>query len=56
MKLIKITMELGIDTDTDVDTSSKEAIADLLSTLLYEDPEFFGGFGPENIESITEID
>ena len=47
MKLIKISMELGLDTDIDIDTSNKQAIADLLSTLLYEDPEFFGGFGPE---------
>lgn len=49
-------MEIGLENmDDSIDTSSKEAVADLLTTLLYEDPEFFGGFGPENIESIKEI-
>lgn len=56
MKLVRITMELGFENLEDsIDFSNKESIADYLSNMLYEDPEFFGGFGPENIESITEI-
>ncbi len=56
MKLVKITMELGFENLDDViDFSNKESIADYLTNMLYEDPEFFGGFGPENIESIKEI-
>ena len=35
---------------------NKDAIADYLNTKLYTDPEFFGDFGPENIESIKEYD
>lgn len=57
MKLVKITMELGFENLDDViDFSNKESIADYLTNMLYEDPEFFGGFGPENIESITELE
>ena len=57
MKLVKITMELGIDNDTGDDLDGdKDRIANYLTNKLYMDPEFFGEFGPENIESITEID
>jgi hypothetical protein len=51
MKLIKISMELVIDENmTDLDS-----IASYLNNKLYEDPEFFGDFGPENIEIIGEL-
>jgi len=53
MKLIKISMELGID---DKLANDKDAIANYLNDKLYMDPEFFGEFGPENIESIAELD
>lgn len=53
MKIIKISMELVID-DNDI-TDSYNAIADYLNDKLYTDPEFFGDFGPENIESVKEF-
>jgi hypothetical protein len=52
MKLVKISMELVIDDDISDDNDS---IADYLNNKLYTDPEFFGDFGPENIESIQEF-
>jgi hypothetical protein len=63
MKLIKVVIELGVDdkyclndTSTDGNYYDKEKIAKYLSDQLYIDPEFFGDFGPENIESITELE
>jgi hypothetical protein len=51
MKLIKISMELVIDDDIE----DKDTIATYLNKKLYEDPEFFGDFGTENIELIGEL-
>ncbi len=57
MKLVKITMELGIDDDTGNDLDGdKDRIANYLNNKLYMDPEFFGEFGPENIMEIRELD
>jgi hypothetical protein len=63
MKLIKVVIELGVDdeyclSDTSPYSESydKDKIAKYLSDQLYIDPEFFGDFGPENIESITELE
>jgi len=59
MKLIKINMELAIDDDIghmDNGIYSKDIIADYLNSKLYDDPEFFGDFGPENIESIQDFE
>jgi hypothetical protein len=59
MKLIKISMELVIDDDICELTNgvySKDCIADYLNSKLYSDPEFFGDFGPENIEFIREFE
>ena len=53
MKLVRISMELGIDDDLDGD---KDMVANYLNNKLHMDPEFFGDFGPENIVSITELD
>jgi hypothetical protein len=62
MKLVKISMELGIDDEEDINNSStssfdsyKDKIANYLSNKLYTDPEFFGEFGPENIVEIREL-
>lgn len=56
MKIVKVSIELGIyDMDDEVDFSNKESVAEFLNNRLYEDPEFFGDFGPENIESIRDI-
>lgn len=54
MKLVKITMELGIDDD--LVSNNKEEVANYLTNMLYGDPDFFGEFGPENIVEIKEID
>jgi hypothetical protein len=57
MKLVKISMELIFDNlDDAIDFSNKESIADYITNMLYEDPEFFGDFGPENIVEIREVD
>ena len=53
MKLVKITMELGIDDEL---ANDKDAVANYLNNMLYTDPEFFGEFGPENIVKVTEWD
>jgi hypothetical protein len=45
-------MELIIDDSLNDD---KEAIANYLNNKLYNDPEFFGDFGPENIELLGEF-
>jgi len=34
----------------------KEKIANYLNNKLYEDPEFFGDFGPENIVEVKDFD
>ena len=57
MRIVTISMELGFENlDDRIDFTNKESIADFLSNILYEDPEFFGGFGPENITDVKEID
>jgi hypothetical protein len=63
MKLVKVVIELGVDdeyclndTSTDGNYYDKEKIAKYLSDQLYMDPEYFGDFGPENIESVTELE
>ena len=49
MKIVTIKIDLVIDEDlVDLD-----GIANYLNKKLYEDPEFFGDFGPENIEQIN---
>lgn len=53
MKLVKVEIELVIDDDDCGD--SNESIADYLNHKLFMDPEFFGGFGPENISEVTTI-
>jgi len=57
MKIVTISMELGFENlDDRIDFNNKESIADFLSNILYEDPEFFGNFGPENITDVKDID
>lgn len=53
MKLIKVQIELGIDDDLSDD---KDSIANYLNNKLYNDPEFFGEFGPENIIEVREFE
>ncbi len=68
MKLIKVQIELGIDENESFLLPSKtidgtvvhmydlDKIADFLNRMLYNDPEFFGEFGKENIVSVTDLD
>jgi hypothetical protein len=52
MKIITIKMDLVIGEDIlDLDQ-----ITSYLNDKLYTDPEFFGDFGTENIDKITEED
>jgi len=55
LKLVTVSIELGISSN-ECDIKSKESIAEYLNKMLYEDPEFFGGFGPENIVEIKDMD
>jgi hypothetical protein len=61
MKLVKISMELAIE-DIDILThvgyisNNPEKIADYLNNKLYNDPEYFGDFGPENIVEVKDMD
>jgi hypothetical protein len=52
LKVVKISMELVIDESI---SNDKDDIANYLNNKLYTDPEFFGDFGPENIESVKEF-
>lgn len=68
MKLIKITMELGVDEDENFYLPEEckgglftprfdhDKIANYLNNKLHMDPEFFGEFGPENIVEVRELD
>jgi len=57
MKIVTITMELGIDNmEDEIDFSNKEAVAEFLNNIMYEQPEFFGDFGPENITEVKDVD
>lgn len=46
---IKVSISLILPASVGTD---KEKIAEYLNKMLYEDPEFFGDFGPENIENV----
>lgn len=59
MKIIKISMELGVE-DTDIEVNGRKIsvdnIAQYLNDKLYGDPEFFGDFAQENIDTICDED
>ena len=55
LKLVTITIDLCISSN-DCDIKSKESIAQYVNDMLYEDPEFFGDFGPENIIEVKDMD
>jgi hypothetical protein len=52
MKIINVQIELIIDDEI---SNSREEIANYLNSKLYNDPEFFGDFGPENIIEVGEF-
>ncbi len=49
-RLVKVSIELVVPSFVQPDADS---ISDYLNDMLYNDPEFFGDFGPENIEQIN---
>jgi len=53
MKIVTMNMELVIDDDLENDY---DLISQYLTDKLYNDPEFFGDFGPENILEIKDLD
>ena len=59
MKIIKVSMELVVE-DTDVIVNGRKIsldnIAQYLNDKLYMDPEFFGDFAQENIDTICDED
>lgn len=62
MKIVTIKMDLVIDdvdilvdSTTDGNYYDKRKIVEYLNNKLYTDPEFFGDFGEENIESVQEV-
>ena len=55
LKLVTINIDLAIGSE-ECDIKSKQSIADFLNKKLYEDPEFFGDFGQENIVDIKDVE
>lgn len=57
MKIVTVSIELAFENVHDgIDFNDKESIAEYLNNTLYEHPEFFGDFGPENITEVKDID
>jgi hypothetical protein len=59
MKIVKVSIELVIDDDMCEiieGVYNKDCIVEYLNNKLYEDPEWFGDFGPENIVEIKDFD
>lgn len=52
-RLVKVTIELVVPSFVQPDADS---ISDYLNDMLYNDPEFFGDFGPENIVLVQELE
>jgi hypothetical protein len=64
MKIVTVSIDLVIDDNIDIlndsttngDYYSKTKIVDYLNDKIYNDPEFFGDFGPENIVTVKDIE
>jgi hypothetical protein len=71
MRIVNVSIDLVIDDTIDILNSApsgsnnyyydgsyydKTKIADYLNDKIYNDPEFFGDFGPENIVTVKEIE
>jgi hypothetical protein len=57
MKIVTVSVELAFENVHDgIDFNDKESIVEYLNNALYESPEFFGDFGPENITEVKDID
>jgi hypothetical protein len=55
IRVVTIQMELAIPND-DCHCLSKEDICNYLNIKMYEDPEFFGEIGPENIVKVASLE
>jgi hypothetical protein len=55
IRVVTIQIELAIPND-DCECISKTDITDYLNKKLYEDPEFFGEFGQENIIRVAYLE
>jgi hypothetical protein len=51
---VVVNIELVID-DISCEYVEKEYLCEYLNNKLYNDPEFFGDFGPENIRCIDRV-
>jgi hypothetical protein len=64
MRIVTVSIDLVIDDTVDIVNNStwvgdyydKTKIVDYLNDKIYNDPEFFGDFGPENIVTVKEIE
>ena len=59
MKVVKVQIELVIDDYLCEMTDgiyNKDYIVNYLNSRLYDDPEWFGDFGPENIVEIKDYE
>jgi hypothetical protein len=55
IRVITIQMDLAIP-NNECDCVNKDDIVSYLNKKLYEDPEFFGDFGPENLIKIDILE
>jgi len=55
IRVVTIQMELAIPT-SDCNCLDRDDIANYLNNKLYEDPEFFGEFGSENIVKVVSLE
>ena len=55
IRVVTIQIELAIPSD-DCNCLDRDDIANYLNNKLYEDPEFFGEFGPENIVRVDSLE
>lgn len=55
MDLVIDDVDILVDSTTDGNYYDKRKIVEYLNNKLYTDPEFFGDFGEENIESVQEV-
>ena len=55
IRVVTIQMDLAI-LNNECECINKNDIISYLNKKLYEDPEFFGEFGPENILKIDYVD
>ena len=55
IRVVTIQMELAIPNE-DCECLSRSEICNYLNIKMYEDPEFFGEIGPENIVKVDTLE